>query len=69
MDTSTRLRIALASRQMTVGQFANSLNPPVSESMVHAVAAGRKQSSRVEKAIHKLIDAEFGRISTFAQAA
>ena len=58
MDTSTLLRIALAARGTTAGSFAQSLDPPVSESMVYAVAAGRKTSGRVQAAIDRLIEAE-----------
>lgn len=63
MDTSTLLRIALAARGMTAGAFAQSLDPPVSESMVYAVAAGRKQSQRVHAAIERLIEAERPRVT------
>ena len=63
MDTLTLLRIALAARGITAGGFAQSLDPPVSESMVYAVAAGRKRSTRVRAAIDRLIDAERPRVA------
>jgi hypothetical protein len=58
MDTTRLLRAALALRGITAGAFAQTLAPPVSESMLYAVAAGRKTSDRVARAIAELIAAE-----------
>lgn len=62
MDTPTLLRVALSARRQTAGEFAASLTPPVSESMLYAVARGDKTSERVKAAIEDLIGSEIGRL-------
>jgi hypothetical protein len=62
MDTSTLLRVALTARGITAGQFAQSLDPPVSEGMIYKVASGRRSSARVEAAIRRLINDELKRL-------
>lgn len=63
MDTSDLLRIALVARSETATAFAQSLTPPVSASMLYAVAAGRKSSAHVQSAIERLIAGERARVT------
>lgn len=69
MDTTTLFGIALKARGITAGQFGQSLDPPVSDSMLWQVAAGKKKSPRVKTAIDKLIRQQMRRLKATPMAA
>lgn len=63
MDRSQLFGLALKSSGLTAAAFVQKyLDEPVSESAVWAVAAGRKTSARITKAIDRLIETERPRV-------